>query len=306
MKKFHSFEDFERSLKNEQIPTMNEQEIHEAVFYKKDSKRTSFLVNRRLVLMTTVLLIILTTSVGVAAKLNGWSLLNTKGETMLEITNEEWDHPSLKQYDDKIDELKNTLEPGEFLYFLPIDQYERYGPSAVRTVKNDTYFSDYTNMKNFIENKVLLPTEFPGAYELDKGQIQYTVKSEENLLNVYEEMYKEGKSKGLEFVTKEGELSSNIVVISMTLKNELYEKVYINIISSTNGTKWHMSDKELEQSEKRNLNGVDYIYNSDENRILFAVEDGKGENWIYRMLQVNKRSPENPVLDLTENILKQK
>lgn len=270
--KIKSYEDFENRLKDQSIPipecskTLQSIILERKAVYKPIYLRTSFIA--------IFLSVFITASVATAMQFTGFSLFNSNGEKVYEVlsmgTSEEF-NDKLMKYERIIQNIKETIPEGKFVYFLPVDAYEELGFTTLLTLYNGTKIENLSAVPSEILESINLYDSILTKYNFSEGTIYYESPHAE-IEFIAEEMYKEAKKNGLEYITQEGTLSSSLNFVE--LKYKINESDFDNItirVSPTEGTMY--TSENLEEYTKLTEQGNDFLYNKEIQKVLFIVED---------------------------------
>ncbi|MDX8360410.1 hypothetical protein [Cytobacillus sp. IB215316] len=305
MKKFQSIEHFKQAYKSEHVPEMDEQKIHDAISEQFQSSKKISSVNKQLIFLTTAIFLILTGSVSVAAKLSGWTFVNSNNEELMEVSG--YSDQKSFTYDDVIEELTETIEPGEFQYFVAVDEYEQHGVTAITPIYKPSEYTDFQDLKEATGDEMILPTIFPETYQFVQATVTYGGAWEGNIAELAENMYLEAKEQGLQYITRQVHHNSLVSEISIKYK-KTSNSDEINVIISTAPSSYtptlSIPQEDLERSEKREHDGIEYLYDPQYANVDF-VREHNGSNWMYHIVNGGGLENEVYIIELTENLIQQ-
>lgn len=212
--KIQSYEEFERRLKSQTIPVIKDVATN-AITRKKTPifLRASFI--------TIVLTACISVSIAAAVNYTGWKFFDSEGNQVFEVRTmtEEEVEPNrtyseiYSKYEEVMEEIQKDIPKGQFKYFLVKEAYEEIGGYALTMLINGEKIENVEQLPADIREFLHLKNEIPSDLVLKAGTMYYDVpKSNANLS---EDMYKEAKEKNLEYIIKDGKLTTEVSDINL-------------------------------------------------------------------------------------------
>lgn len=279
--KIKSFEEFEQRLKKQTVPELQSNEFLTANI-EKQKKGPVFL---RASFITAFLTIFVSVSIAAAMNITGWKLFNSEGKQVFEINKFEEDDPHLKysqlmaKYDGVKEKIKKDIPKGEFKYFLAVEVYEKVGLNALSMILNAEEIESVKQIPTDLRKSLHLNDELPNQLFFQTGLMYYEIPNRE--LNLAEEMYREAKEKGLEYITKDGKLTTNITDMDLRYekKSEKIEdsrSVQI-LIKPYEESSMVIMTEDMNNYTEMTKDGMDFLYNKEFHQIYFVKEDKSGK-----------------------------
>lgn len=278
--KIKSFEEFEQRLKTQKIPEMQSNEYLTA-HIGKQKKGPIFL---RASFITAFLTIFVSVSIAAAAiHFTGWKFVNSDGKQifeMKEMTDEEAEpHHTydevMAKYRSVKDEIRRDTPDGKFTYFLPVDAYEKIGVSALTMIYNGKEVESVTEIPNDIREFLHLKDELQNKLVFQSGTWYYEIPTERDSIKLAEEMYKEAKEKNLEYMTRQGDLTSDLSHLTLhyeSKSNKIEDWESNQIIIQPVKEKLSTTEN-LSKFTQINKDGFDFLYDKEHHQIYFVKED---------------------------------
>lgn len=279
--KIKSFEEFEQRLKTQTIPEIQSNEYLAANVVKQKKipifLRTSFI--------TAFLTIFVSVSIAAAINISGWKLFNSEGKQVFEINKFEEDDPNLKyselmvKHDAVMNKIKKNIPKGEFRYFLAVDIYEEVGEIALTMLSNAEEIENVMQIPAELRGSLHLKDELPNQLLFQTGSMYFELPNHDP--NIAGEMYREAKEKGLEYITRDGKLTTNIS--NMDLRYEKKSEKIENsrsvqiIIQPYEEGRMMVTTEDMNNYKEITKDGIDFLYNKEHHQIYFVKEDESGK-----------------------------
>jgi len=278
--KIKSFEEFEQRLKNQILPEIQSNDYLAA----KIGKRKKAPVFLRASFITALLTIFVSVSIAAAAiHFTGWKFFNSDGKQifeMKEMTDEEAEphhryDEIMEKYRSVINEIRQDIPQGKFRYFLPTDGYEKIGLTVLTMLYNGKEVESVTEIPLEIKEFLHLKDELQDKLVFQSGIMYYETQTEIDHIKLAEVMYTEAKEKNLEYITREGELSSDLSDLTLHYESksqtmEDWQSIHINIQPVKNKIS---TTADLSKYTQINKDGIDFFYNKVHHEIYFVKED---------------------------------
>lgn len=281
------FDTFEKKLKKqyEQIDSPNKQQVIQKISSHKDKKI------RRLSTFPMICfgLFLSVATVG-AMNFNGLTFFNKEATSVIEMetmTDEEMiphdraDDISMKNRK-LMDQLRKTIEPGKFLYFLDVEAYEQYGEPNLFHLNNFDTFRSFDYLPVDITAKWTFPKTLLEQYEFKEGRLTYDSPetSYEKMMEIVEQLKQQAYDLNQHYAVLEGELLSSINSIGLWYEtNELpFPKAFDITIDSIN--KRLKTNEDLSSFVKLDNVLTTDAYYSEEQRKLVFVQQTPGDNYL--------------------------
>jgi len=278
--KIKSFEEFEQRLKTQIVPEIQSNDYLAA----KIGQRKKAPVFLRASFITALLTIFVSVSIAAAAiHFTGWKFFNSDGKQifeMKEMTDEEAEphhryDEVMAKYRSVKEEIRRDIPDGKFIHFLPVDAYEEIGVSALTGIFKGKEVESVTEIPNGIKEFLHLKDELLNKLVLQSGNLYYEFPTERDSIKLAEEMYTEAKEKNLEYVTREGELTSDLSDLTLHYESksqtmEDWQSIHINIQPVKNKIS---TTADLSKYTQINKDGIDFFYNKVHHEIYFVKED---------------------------------
>lgn len=171
-----------------------------------------------------------------------------------------------------MEEIQKDIPNGQFKYFFVKEAYEELGGYALTMLLNGEEIENVEQLPADIRELLHLKNEIQSDLVLKAGTMYYDVPKSN--VNLSEEMYKEAKEKNLEYIIKDGILTTDISSIILN-----YESKVMNV---EEGRKIQMmiSPAKGEMLTTENLagytqlteDGTNFLYG--DHRIYFIKENG--------------------------------
>ena len=278
--KIKSFEEFEQRLKMQTVPEIQTKE-YVADNMRKQKKAPIFL---RASFITAILTIFVSVSIAAAAiHFTGWKFFNADGNQIFEM-NEMTDEEALPHhtYDEVMAKYRSVMEEvrqdtpyGKFTYFLAVDAYEKIGISALTMIYKGKEIESVTEIPNDIKEFFHLKDELQNKLVLQSGTLYYEIPRERDSIKLAEEMYKEAKEKNIEYMTREGDLTSELSHLTLhyeSKSNNIEDWESNHIIIEPVKEKLSTTEN-LSKYTQINKDGFDFLYDKEYHQIYFVKED---------------------------------
>ncbi|KAA0964876.1 hypothetical protein FQ087_00660 [Sporosarcina sp. ANT_H38] len=277
-KKIKSFEDFEKRFKEQNLPEVHYKE-HLTSKVIKHKKVPIFL---RASFISIFITLFITVSIATAMQFTGWKFFDSEGKQVYEMTtmSEEEAAPHRqydwinKKYRVAIENSKSTIPEGKFRYFLTVEGYEKIGTTALSILMNANQIDSVAQIPNDFKKSLLLNDNLLNIYELTNGEISYYPQHDvEDIATIAEEMYSKAKENNVEYIEKEGVLSSDISYVGLNYSSkseENHQGVQLTIYPANEGT---LTTENLDGYTQLTEAGVDFLFSEESQRIYFIKED---------------------------------
>lgn len=191
MKRLLSFENMEKGLKDYPLPVID---VKFEVMNRINSKSNKTSWNLKKVTISTIAIsvMLIVTTLGVYAAINGWQLRNKKGEVVYSLKNMTQDeYIAMNQGAVEKERLWNLVDNGEVVLIgdLKNPQFTLY-----RIEKSEKIF-DITKVKELVGQDMQSTIRIPEGYKFRYAMFHYD----------YKEPDKESKEKAIEDAVKKGE-----------------------------------------------------------------------------------------------------
>ncbi|MFE8695563.1 hypothetical protein ACFYKT_04220 [Cytobacillus sp. FJAT-53684] len=304
--KIQSYEEFERRLKNQTLPEMD-YAAASAITRKKTPifLRTSFI--------TIVLTICISVSIAAAVNYTGWKLFDSEGNEVFEMrtmTEEELApnhiyNQMYRDYEGIMEEVKKGLPKGQLKYFLVTEAYEEIGEYALTMLLNEEKIENVEQIPADISGFLHLKNEIQSDLVLKTGTMSYKIP--ESNIHLAEEMYKEAKEKNLDYIAKDGVLTTEVSSISLHYESKVMnfnEGRSIQMIINP-GVKM-ITAGTLPDYTQLTEDGIDFLYG--EHRIYFIKEAASQKLLIsistsWREDHFNEEEEKEALLEIAKTIL---
>lgn len=274
--KIKSFEDFEKRFKNQQIPEVQNHEYlaNNVIEHKKAPifLRASFIA--------IFLTVSITISIASAMHFTGWKLFNSEGKQVFEIKTmkEEEADPHHKydeiysKYRNVMDEIKKEIPKGKFKYFLTVEGYEEIGETGLTMLYNGEEFKSVTKIPDDIREFLHLKDDLlKNNLVLTSGTVYYEIPSSD--VNLASEMYKEAKRNNLEFIVRDGVLTTDISDIDLRYENKSFENQQSVQMTIRPDKEVMLTTGNLSGYTQFTEDGIDFLYSKESHHIYFIKED---------------------------------
>lgn len=277
-KKIKSFEEFENRFKNLTFPEVHYKE-HLASRVIEHKKVPIFL---RASFISIFLTLFVTVSIATAMQFTGWTLFNSEGKQVFEMTtmsNEEaephWQYDWInKKYRVAMENSKSTILEGDFKYFLTVEGYEKIGTTALAMLMNANQIDSVTQIPTEFKKSLLLKDNIQNKYELIVGTISYYPQHNvDEIPALAEEMYAEARKSDVKYIERDGVLSSEISTVELWYgnKNKNDDQGVRIRISSVNEEM--LTSENLEGYTRITADGIDFLYSEESQNVYFIKED---------------------------------
>ncbi|MED3551154.1 hypothetical protein [Cytobacillus praedii] len=270
--KIQSYEEFERRLKSQSIP-----EIEDVATNAITRKKTPIFL--RASFITIVLTVCISVSIAAAVNYTGWKFFDSEGNQVFEVrtmTEEEAEpHHTYdeiyRKYRPTMAEIQQDIPKGEFKYFLAVDGYEEIGKSALTSLYNGEEIKSVENLPTDIKEFLHLKNDLrDNNLVFTSGFIYYETPDTDE--KIAEEMYEEAKKNNLKFIVKDGVLPSNISILDLRYENKSLEKGQSIQIIIRPGGEQMLTTENLAGYTQLTEDGADIVYG--DHKIYFIKEDG--------------------------------
>ncbi|WP_102274671.1 hypothetical protein [Cytobacillus massiliigabonensis] len=305
--KIQSYEEFEKRLKSQVIP-----EIEDVATQAITRKKTPIFL--RASFITIVLTVCLSVSIAAAVNYTGWKFFDSEGNQVFEVrtmTEEEAEpnrtyNETYKKYKDVMEEIQKDIPKGQFKYFFVKEAYEEIGEYALTMLLNGEEIENVEQIPTDIREFLYLKNEILSDLVLKTGTMYYDIPKSD--VNLSEEMYKEAKEKNLEYIIKDGILTTDISSIILH-----YESKVMNLeegrniqmmISPAKGAM--LTTGNLAGYTQLTEAGTDFLYG--DHKIYFIKEDGSKKFLItistsWRENAFNKDEEKEALIAIAKTIL---
>ncbi|MEK4129632.1 hypothetical protein NYE67_08105 [Solibacillus sp. FSL W8-0474] len=281
------FDMFEKKLKEqyEQIESPNKQQVIHKISSHKDKKMRRF----PMFAMICFGLFLSVATVG-AMNFNGLTFFNKDASSVIELetmTDEEMiPHNQANDINMKnrelMDQLRKTIEPGKFLYFLDVEAFEQYGEPDIFSLYNFDTFRSFDNLPVDLTTRWTFPKTLLEQYEFKEGSLIYNTpeKSYEEMMEIIEQLKQQALKQNQHYAVLEGELLSSVHSISLWYEtNEFpFSKAFDITIDSIN--KRLKTSEDLSSFVKLDNVLTTNAYYSEEQRKLVFVQQTPEENYL--------------------------
>ena len=281
------FETFEKKLKEQykQIESPNKQRVIQKISSHQDKK-----IKRLPTFAMICFGLFLSVATVGAINFNGLTFFNKDATSVFEMetmTDEEMiphhqaDDISMKNRK-LMDQLRKTIEPGKFLYFLDVEAYEQYGEPNLFYLSNFDTFRSFDSLPVDISARWTFPKTLLEQYEFKEGKLTYDSpeSSYEKMMEVVEQLKQLAHEQNQHYAVLEGELLSSVHSISLE-----YEYNEFPIIKLFN-IEIHVINKGMKTNEDLssfikldNVLETDAYYSEDQKKLLFVKETAE-ENYL--------------------------
>lgn len=274
--KIKSFEEFEKRFKNQTLPDVQ----HNEYLAKNVIERKKVPIFLRVSFIAIFLTIFISVSIVAAMHFTEWKFFNSDGKQVFEMktmTEEEAEpHESYDEIHAKYETIKNeireNLQKGEFKYFLSVEGYEKIGVSALTRIFKGEEIETVIQIPNDMREFLHLKDGLQNKYALEEGTIYYEGPDDE-VLELAEKMYKEAKEKNLDYIEKEGKLTSDISEVNLRYESKSNEE-YSSLQITIEPVKESMHTTEnLAGYTQMTEDGIDFLYSKELHHIYFVKED---------------------------------
>ena len=274
--KIDNYEEFEKRLKSQKIANVHYDESLQRILNERKKVvkpiyfRTSFIV--------VFLSVFITVSVA-AMQFTGFSLFNSNGEKIYEVLpsdeqTEKFDK-SMVKYHPIIEKIREEIPEGEFIYFLPVDEYEELGFTTLLFFANGVTIHNLSEVPNEMKS-IHLYESLLNKYNFSEGTIYYEI-PEVDAESIAAELYKEAKKNDMEYIIQEGgKLTSNISLVELKYKMDESDLggVTIHLSQTNNGLMITAANSdEFSEFNKITENGTEFLYHNKWQKLLFIVEE---------------------------------
>jgi len=276
-----TFQEFERRLHNESIPTSTVDEaIVDSVIHYKKRQRPVF---ARMSVIIVFCSVFITASFATAMELTGWRIFNNEGKVLLKIDTmtEEEAAPHLEmdkimnKYQVVIKNLESELPRGKFIYFLAVEAYEKFGLTSVRLFQKEQQIQTIDQLPQEITNSFHLSDDLLGENSLFEGSISYEHPDEpmEEKEQRYNNMYEEAKRQNVPYIVTQGDLTQQFNWLSLTYKHK-QQSTQITFSPSISMILNNPKNKNENNYRKITEQGIEFLYNASWHQLTFVKEDG--------------------------------
>ncbi|TGN33114.1 hypothetical protein [Lysinibacillus sp. S2017] len=274
--KIDNYEEFESRLKSQNIPNVHYDESLQRIL--KERKKVVKPIYFRTSFIVVFLSVFITVSVA-AMQFTGFSLFNSNGEKIYEVLPSDeltakFDKSMLK-YQSIKEKIRKEIPEGEFVYFLPVDEYEELGFTTLLFLYNGATIHNLSEVPSEM-NYIHLYESLLNKYNFSEGTIYYEI-PEVDSESIAAELYKEAKKNDMEYIIQEGgKLTSNISSVELKYKMDESDFGGVTIhLSQTNGGLMitAANPEEFTEFTKITENGTEFLYHNKWQRLLFVVED---------------------------------
>jgi hypothetical protein len=286
MKKIRDFDEFEQHLKDEslQIRSINKPQIIQRLTSPSTQK-----AKRLSVVAVMSICLLLSVAAASAMEFTGLTFFKNDKNSVLEMEtmNEEEMVPHLnadeviKKNLRLMEELKRTLSPGKFLYFLDAELYEQTGMSNLFLLHDNPKIEHVDEIPKNFASKIHFQNQLLQEFNLTNGMISYKspLRSPEENLQITEKLVQQAKELNRHYgVLEGGDLLPKIHSITLTYEQlkPIWQGFDIQI-SPIN--KQHIQTSEDLSSfiELESDLGSEVYYSKEKRTLFFVHNDTQGK-----------------------------
>lgn len=285
---FRSFDDFAAVLKNEPVPYPDLESFSKKI---STSKKKNPLFLRLKTIPLSILIvgigILILSSATVSAFYAKFLIHNKDGEVKYEYsqTSIEQNEKDAKareihgKWENKINEIKSSLQTGEVAFFLIPELYEL--DKFFYPIQQDVQFTNIEQMKRVTTTSFIAPISMPANYTFLNGLISFEYEQID-----LDKLYQEAKDSGKPYIVQMGMLTNKASQIFLTYavgdSKFFNPEIHVHIRELIGGFGGTMTSAPIHDMEVIKLGNSELLYNPDPGlpSLTFVMEHN-GSNLVY-------------------------